>query len=283
MTMSVATQAERSAAVETLTRDGWMTFDASFLDLPGIRARLDTAIREQFRGGGVLDGIDGIAALQDQRTYYDLCQFLMTTLTEMRLTRRLVDSQADIIAAVLSNAVLLQGQPMVRVKRPRKDDVVPPHRDIFYGESFFDLNIWTPLVFPSDEVPVFKIIPGSNLLGYGDVPFHPEPDPDADMMIRGSGRPYLHKIIEPEFLAAHRFAEIPVPLGHALLFFPATVHAGPPTTGSGMVLTFDFRIRHCYLPERFSHNKKGFYSEVVFFTDLARKLHELSEDLVVRF
>ena len=283
MTMSEATQAERAEAVDGLTRNGWTTFDVSFLDLPDLRRRIDAAIRDEFGGGRVVDGIDGIATLEDQRTYYELCQFLMKTLAEMQLTRRLVESQAEIISAVLSNAVILQGQPMVRVKRPGKADVVPAHRDIFYGESYFDLNIWTPLVFPGGADPLFKIVPGSHLLGYGDVPFHLEPDPDADTMIRGSGRPYLHKIIEPEFLAAQRFAEIPVPLGQALLFFPAAIHAGPSTVPNGTVLTFDFRIRHCYLPDRFSHNKKGFYSDVVFLTDLARKLHELSEDLVVRF
>lgn len=203
---------------------------------------------------------------------------------ESQLMAELVRLHSHTFLTLFGPDIDMQAVPHVRVSRPaRESDVIHWHRDTFYGNSPWELNLWVPL-FPLGEGTGFECLPGSHVVPVKNLrPFH-DPNPFRRSVTRGSasnriGYAYAPKVDDTiEGMSADDVVLLRPRVGQGILFFGSMVHRGVNRSGEIRV-SIDFRLRNAHSP---TYTKPGYYVPVmrgVIETCAARFLKRTSPSL----
>ncbi len=185
-------------------------------------------------------------------------------MAKSQLVKKLLMANKNIITTLCGPDVDYQDVPHIRVARPQaKTDVTGWHRDTFYGNTPYELNIWFP-VFPlptgsglllcrkSHKVPAKNVRPA-------EIPYEVAKDRRVD---RGSVANQIGFLYTPqtedgiENMNPEDAVLVAPKFGHAILFFASTLHAG--ATGiEGPRISIDTRVRNSRTP---TNTKHGFYT-----------------------
>lgn len=192
----------------------------------------------------------------------------------IRLTKQITDKvvETDIITELLrGNAepfeqlfgpdVDVQRVPHVRMSRPdTESDLIDWHRDTFYGNTPWELNLWFP-VFPLRDGAGLRLLPGSHRRGATGV--RPVQDTDAfrRTVTKGSAANEIGYLYQPKTddtidrLTLEQTTLLAPKVGEAILFFGSTVHKAQNRSTHTRV-SMDVRLRNMHAP---TSTKPGYY------------------------
>lgn len=185
-------------------------------------------------------------------------------ITKSEIIKKLLSSKKDLITTLCGPDVDYQGMPHVRVARPKaKTDVSGWHRDTFYGNSPFEVNIWFP-VFDLPKGAGLRFLPGSHRLPSTNVrPANiPEEVASQRRVEKGSVANQIGFLYAPqtedliESMGPQEDVLVSPKVGEAILFFASVLHAGTTGVEEGVRVSVDIRVRNCHAPTK---TKPGFY------------------------
>jgi hypothetical protein len=187
-------------------------------------------------------------------------QFQLTTMYRQRdFARKIAEPNLSLLTALAGGDLDIQTQPFLRITRPgRPQDNVGYHRDTFYGDSPWALNISVPFVTVPAEAALC-MLSGSHVWQEADVPFVQEQSADVS---KGSvrhqlGFVYAPKLIDPEVTA--RVEPVALELGHAVVFSGAIVHGTAANNAATCRWTSDVRFINALAPYN-ENQRDGYYA-----------------------
>jgi ectoine hydroxylase-related dioxygenase (phytanoyl-CoA dioxygenase family) len=186
-------------------------------------------------------------------------QFQLTTLFRREgFARRIAEANLSLLAALAGGDLDIQTQPFLRITRPHKpQDNVGFHRDTFYGDSPWAMNLSLPLVDVPAEAALC-ILAGSHVWAESDVPFAQSQDAEVT---KGSVRHQLGFAYAPKVIDARVTAQVepaPAALGEAVAFAGAIVHGTVANNASTCRWTTDIRFISAQAPVN-ANQRSGYY------------------------
>lgn len=192
--------------------------------------------------------IEKVKHVGDQIAQQDYC----TKLMQENLTPYLTFLGPDID---------IQAAPHFRVSRPElESDLVDWHRDTFYGNTPWEVNLWFP-VFPLGEGSGLKLLPGSHVLPSRNVREIQDADEFRSQVKKGStanqiGYVYLPKTDDTISSLKHSQVIMLSPqVGEAVFFFGCMVHRAQNLSKLTRV-SIDLRLRSHFAP---TQTRPGYY------------------------
>jgi hypothetical protein len=197
-----------------------------------------------------------------QEKHLELAYGFNTQITENGYVAKLLLDNLGAFCALLGPSLDIQTVPHVRVSRPEKEeDLVDWHRDVFYGNSPWELNLWIP-IFPLEKGASLLYVEGSHL-----VPPHNVRDADDSNAFRRTvtkqsiahhlGYVYAAKTDDSiEQMDADEVRHIAPAYGSAALFFGCGIHRAV-NRSAATRFTVDVRLRDARAP---TTTKPGYYS-----------------------
>ncbi len=185
-------------------------------------------------------------------------------MTRSEIIKKLLTGRKDLIATLCGPDVDYQGMPHIRVSRPNaKTDTSGWHRDTFYGNSPYEVNIWFP-VFDLPKGSGLRFLPGSHRVPAKNVRDALVPDEVASKrkVEKGSVANQIGFLYAPqtedliETMDPQADVLVAPKVGEAIVFFASLLHAGATGTEDGIRVSVDIRVRNCHAPTK---TKPGFY------------------------
>ena len=175
----------------------------------------------------------------------------------------LLKENLDIFIKLLGPDIDMQSGPYLRVARPNLDeDAIGWHRDTFYGNSFWECNLWMP-VFPLEKESGLLVIEGSHAKPSTNTRYITEKNSFRREVIKGSianeiGYLYASKTddIISECENQPSMARLLTPkLGQAIFFFGYLAHC-PYNASARTRVTIDSRLKSMSAA---TNTKQGYY------------------------
>ena len=181
--------------------------------------------------------------------------------TKENLIYKLLRENLEIFTQLLGPDLDMQSNPHLRITRPNMDDAIGWHRDTFYGNLFWECNLWFP-IFPLQKEAGLQVIQGSHLEPSKNIRVIEEDNPFRSSVIKGSlenelGYPYLPKtddIISNKISDKARIQLLSPEVGQAIFFFGYLAHC-PYNNSTQTRVSYDLRIKSMLAPT----NTKGKY------------------------
>jgi hypothetical protein len=187
-------------------------------------------------------------------------QFQLTTMYRQRdFARKIAEPNLSLLTTLAGGDLDIQTQPFLRITRPgRPQDNVGYHRDTFYGDSPWALNISVPFVDVPAEAALC-MLSESHVWPEADVPFVQAQSADVT---KGSvrhqlGFVYAPKLIDPEVTA--KVEPVALNLGHAVVFSGAIVHGTAANNDAACRWTSDVRFINALAPYN-ENQRDGYYA-----------------------
>ncbi len=186
-------------------------------------------------------------------------------LAQTDLITRLAQSNQSDFAALLGPDLDIQRKPHFRLSRPEQElDTVAWHRDTFYGNTPWEINLWVP-IFPLAPGAGLMFLRGSHLVGPVSVRPVPAKEAERNALRRPTeenlwGFPYAAKTddtiagMKPEDVRL-----ITPAFGEGVLFFGCGAHRAQ-NRSTRTRLTADVRVRN---PHTQTHTKAGYYVPMI--------------------
>jgi hypothetical protein len=196
-----------------------------------------------------------------QEEHIDLVRRVTEIVAESDLVRALVRTMTSPLAELLGPSIDVQRVPHLRVSRPSTEsDFVGIHRDTFYGNTPYEMNLWFPL-YPLHEGAGLCVLPGSHATAARDVRVEEDQDPFRRTVEKGSaaneiGYTYSPKSDETIRSMRPRDLRLLAPdVGHGVLFFGHLVHRAQNESIATRV-TIDVRLKSAHAP---TGTRSGYY------------------------
>jgi len=206
----------------------------------------------------------------DMNDHLRQVEALTLAVGESRCVEQLVRSHRPLFESVLGPEIDIQSQPYVRVSRPNSEsDFIGWHRDTFYGNSAWELNLWFP-VLPLAKGAGLMIVPGSHQEPSENVTDLEDPDPFRRTVERGSIAHRMGYLYAPKIddsiarLDSSRIMTLAPEWGQAVLFYAGTIHRAVNASSETRV-TVDVRLKS---HSTSTSTKAGYYRELT--TELSR-------------
>lgn len=193
--------------------------------------------------------------------------------------KAICDQIRPIITSFIGENVACEISPRVRFSLPGEArTTLEMHSDTFYGNSFFEINLWI-LLSPHTHSPVLTLIPESHLPNLGEYAIKPGSQYWDSSSVRGKGLgiPYDPKTVNwnPEDTV-----NIQVPYGSALMFFGSILHGSCVIEDPLPRVSVDWRLTPMMLPREFRKTKLGSF-QALYTTDVYKRIlqcYPLSEE-----
>ena len=170
-----------------------------------------------------------LSALDSPRHIEDVRK-LSDRIVALDLVPQLLKENVASFIPLLGPDINAQRVPHLRVSRPNQEsDFVDWHRDTFYGNSPWELNLWFPL-YPLQDGAGIRIVPGSHRAASENIRDAYDDDPFRTSVTKGSVANQMGYLYQPKtddsivnlrqtdsVLIAPRY-------GSAVLFFGSCVH-----------------------------------------------------------
>jgi hypothetical protein len=174
---------------------------------------------------------------------------------------RLLRSNLQPLVTLFGPDIDIQSKPHVRLARPDEEsDQMDWHRDLFYGNSPWEINVWFPL-FPLGDEAGLRYLPGSHQIAPANVRPTEEREPFRRAVSKGSianqlGFVYLPKT--EDIIANLNPADTALlrpRVGEAVVFFGSGIHRGQNRSRLTRI-SVDVRLKHPLAP---TSAKPGYY------------------------
>lgn len=202
--------------------------------------------------------------------YLRLLEHLNTKSIDVRLFTALCDQIRPMIFSLLGENIACETSPRIRFSIPRDvRTTLEIHSDTFYGNSFFEINLWIQLS-PSTMEPVLRFVPKSHLPDGGkyDTKRGTQHWDPALVRGRGIGIPYAPVTVDAERLQT---VDLSVPYGSALVFFGSVLHSSCVITEPFPRISVDWRLTPLLLPREFRKTKPGSFRSL-YTTELYKRI-----------
>jgi len=166
------------------------------------------------------------------------------------------DQIRPIITSLIGDNVACEISPRVRFSLPGEaKTTLEMHADTFYGNSFFEINLWI-LLSPHTQSPVLTLLPGSHLPKLGEYSIKDADRYWAAESVRGKGLgiPHDPKTVDWD---PKDTVDIQVPYGSALMFFGSILHGSCVIEDPLPRVSVDWRLTPMMLPKEFRKTKPG--------------------------
>lgn len=244
-----------SDVLANMERDGFSEFD---LNQPDLINAMQALLKKTLP----------LDRYQDQSVYFDAyaeqVKVAVDQMAESQLVGELLKKNQALITTLCGPDVDMQEIPHVRVARAQsKTDVTGWHRDTFYGNTPYEVNIWFPLM-PLPEGSGLRLVRSSHLRPERNVRPAAIPEDIAKnrQVDRGSAANQIGFLYAPktedgiEFMDPKDDILVAPKLGHGIIFFGACIHGGATPTREGVRVSIDVRVRNTFAP---TNTKPGFY------------------------
>lgn len=200
----------------------------------------------------------------DFETYAVKVKAAVDQMTKSEIVKKLLSTKKELITTLCGPDVDYQGMPHIRVSRPKaKTDVSGWHRDTFYGNSPYEINVWFP-IFDLPKGAGLRFLPGSHRVPAKNVRPAEIPAEVASQrkVEKGSVANQIGFLYAPqtEDLIVNMKPEADVlvapKVGQAIVFFASSLHSGATGVEDGVRVSVDIRVRNCHAP---TNTKPGFY------------------------
>ncbi len=189
---------------------------------------------------------------------------LSEVLYESGLIELLLKENLHTLIPILGPDIDIQRHPHLRISRPSlESDLIDWHRDTFYGNTPWELNLWFP-VYPLQPKAGLCISPGSHKIPSTNIRDKVETEPFRQSVTKGSIANkvgYLYRAKTDDFISnldESKTKLIRPTFGSAILFFGSSVHRAQNLSQKTRV-TLDLRIRSMHIP---TNCKPGYYQSL---------------------
>ncbi|OGR84389.1 MAG: hypothetical protein A2901_08215 [Elusimicrobia bacterium RIFCSPLOWO2_01_FULL_54_10] len=224
----------------------------------GALLRLQALVRSYFSGSQP-SALKLAGLMQDEHTL--LVKKINDKIMESRLVRDLIRENSGTFERFLGPAIDIQAAPHLRLSRPRlESDLVGWHRDSFYGNKPWEVNVWFP-VFKLLPGAGLRILPGSQREPSRNVRDATDSDPFRAGVKKGSLAHQIGHVYSPKIddtLAAMKIEDtdlIAPKVGQAIFFFGSCAHKAQ-NHSSGVRVSIDLRMKNAYAA---SGTRTGYY------------------------
>lgn len=197
----------------------------------------------------------------NQDDHISLVKEITDKISESGLTAELIRSNVDTFIQLLGPDIDIQIVPHLRISRPQKEsDLINWHRDTFYGNLPWEMNLWFPL-FPLHSGAGLRILAGSHLKPSMNIREVKDTDPFRSTVIKGSLANQIGYLYSPktdDTIANMKLSQaklISPQVGAAILFFGYMVHKAE-NTSTHTRISIDLRIRNAHTK---TNTKEGYY------------------------
>jgi len=180
------------------------------------------------------------------------------------LVTKLIAQSADVLKPILGPDIDVQRSPHFRLSRPgNESDLVDWHRDTFYGNTAWEMNIWFP-VLPLAEGAGLCLLPGSHRIPSTNVREIKDTDPYRSRVTKGSvenqvGYVYLAKTDDlMSNLKTEDVVTLRPEVGSAILFFGSCLHRARNFSHSTRV-SIDVRVKNINTQ---TNTRAGYYKSL---------------------
>lgn len=185
-------------------------------------------------------------------------------LAQKRLVEELVRKNADLLSPILGPDIDIQREAHLRVSRPvRESDLVDWHRDTFYGNSPWEMNLWFP-VFPLREGAGLVLIQGSHVQPSRNVRDAIDADPFRKSVTKLSTANQIGYVYAPKTddtisaMGSSGIRLLAPQVGKAILFFGCAAHRAQNRSDSTRI-SIDVRLRNSHTS---TNTRSGYYVEL---------------------
>ena len=187
----------------------------------------------------------------DQEAQIELVKKISDKISESGLTAELIESNIDYFVPLLGPDIDIQNIPHLRISRPMKEsDLINWHRDTFYGNLPWEMNIWFPL-FPLRRGAGLRILAGSHLGPSVNIREVKDLDPFRRTVTKGSLANqvgYLYSPKTDDTIANMKLSQTKLlspKVGEIILFFGCAVHKAE-NTSKYTRISIDLRVRNAH-------------------------------------
>lgn len=197
-----------------------------------------------------------------QDEHLKLAHELNAVLNEGDFVKKLVLDNLKPFQELIGPNLDIQSTSHLRVSRPEKEeDFVDWHRDVFYGNSPWEMNLWFP-VFPLEKGADLLYVEGSHVLPAENIREVSDTNTFRQTVKKGSIAHDLGYVYGPKTddtiseLDQEKIRSLSPKYGNAVLFFGCGIHRAINLSTFTRV-TLDVRIRDARAPTK---TKPGYYS-----------------------
>lgn len=253
--MQVDSQIHAERSIENSLKSlGYTLFD--FSDLSAFREVVALVSRD---AGQPLETIRDSSLSFDEHTRF--IKSLTDSLESSRCVNRLLEREKAFISKLLGPDVDIQTRPHLRISRPKMEsEAIGFHRDIFYGNSPFEMNIWFPLL-PLNDGAGLELVAGSHVEPSRNERVIAETDEFKKTVTKGSVANSIGFVYAPKVddsianLDPQRIHLIRPRVGQAVLFFGCMIHRGRNQSDT-VRISIDTRVKHASTN---TSTKTGYY------------------------
>jgi len=178
-----------------------------------------------------------------------------------RAVVNLLRDNIDPLIQLLGPDIQVQAHPHLRVSRPNvESDFVDWHRDSFYGNTPWEINVWFP-VFPLGTGSGLRLLPGSHRMPSQNVRDCRDNDSFRTEVKKGSFAHQIGYVYAPktdDTLAKMKWDDtilLTPNFGQAILFFGSCIHKAQNLSELTRV-SIDVRVKNTYAPTK---TRPGYY------------------------
>ena len=217
---------------------------------------IQDCIKQIFPGDPTLLHQQSIA----ENDFFNLIKKAKDQLMERQYVKKILQQRTDWLSMLLGPDIDIQTNVHLRVTRPNlESDGVGWHRDTFYGNSYWEVNVWIP-IFPLAEGAGLLLLDQSHLTPSQNIQEVPEAERSRIVHKHSLqdelGHAYLPKI--DNAIASHQPEHVKLiapQVGEAVFFFGYMAHRGQNLSSKTRV-SVDLRVKSMLGP---SQTKPGYY------------------------
>ena len=196
-----------------------------------------------------------------EKEHFALVRSVTEAIQESGLVARLLRNNFDKFTHLLGPDIDMQTAPHVRISRPgQSSDFVAWHRDTFYGNSPWEMNVWFP-IFELKKGAGLMIVAGSHRMPSREIEtvdqdYGLEQAVKKGSVINRLGYPHTPK--RDRVIATLKPSQVAVVrprVGQAVIFFGCSAHKAANESSSTRV-TVDLRVKNTHAP---TNTKPGYY------------------------
>ncbi|HEU4344806.1 MAG TPA: phytanoyl-CoA dioxygenase family protein [Candidatus Binatia bacterium] len=175
------------------------------------------------------------------------------------VARVIVECHLTYFQSLLGQDIHITARPFFRLSRPGvTTDNIGFHRDTWYGDSPYELNVWIPLT-DVDEGNGLWVAPGSHVWSDEDHPYETYERPDVE---KGSLKHSLGFLYAPKRLKTPvEMIPLPMKVGQMLVFSLGLLHGQEVNRSKYTRMSLDARLVNSYAPILWERSRAKNYYE----------------------
>ncbi len=198
-------------------------------------------------------------------SYLELVNKTKNTIIDKQIIKKMLLRNSVYLTSLLGPDLDIQSDIHLRVSRPTvQEDLVGWHRDTFYGNSYWEINLWFP-IYPLDDGAGLMLLEGSHHIPSKNIRALSDDsklskNPEKGSLANRIGYPYLPKTDDViSELDINKVKILKPNVGEVVFFFGYMVHKAQNFSSKTRV-SIDLRIKNHFTP---TNTARGYYQPLL--------------------